>query len=337
MTTTSHQNHPRRIGLTLLRVAIGIGLLVYLFSRFDLSTLKHVLSFQSAQWWWLIAGIIFTFTGLCLGALRWNIILASQHIRLTYWKTFYVFFIGQFFNAFMLGACGGDIARAYYATRECPEHRTEAATTVFIDRAIGLFVTILVACCMIIYHLPYFLQGTSARWSAIAMLLFLITALLAFFILFHRNRFEQWKLLRHLEHRTRFGSLIRKAYDSFYLFKRNHRILVISTLTSMGNLLFLTLACYAFGHSLLIDVPFGTYLTFFPIITVMSAIPITPGSFGVRETLFVTFFQSVQIDPTQGLLLSLFTYAGGLFWSLFGGVLFLLGSRGGSDRSDLLD
>ena len=90
-----------------------------------------VLAQTVSRWPWWLAGIILTFLGLLAGVFRWKEILAAQGLRLPLSRVFSIFFIGQFFNAFMLGACGGDVARAYYASRDTPGRRTEAASTVF--------------------------------------------------------------------------------------------------------------------------------------------------------------------------------------------------------------
>ena len=45
--------------------------------------------------------------------------------------------IAQFFNAFLLGTAGGDVIKAWYAARSCPNQEGEAAVTVFVDRLLG--------------------------------------------------------------------------------------------------------------------------------------------------------------------------------------------------------
>ena len=57
----------------------------------------------------------------------------------------------------------------------------------------------------------------------------------------------------------------------------------------------------------------------------------------MREGLFVAMFQDINIDPVHSLPLSLMNYAGGLAWSLLGGVLFLGFStrRGHTVRAEL--
>jgi uncharacterized protein (TIRG00374 family) len=155
------------------------------------------------------------------------------------------------------------------------------------------------------------------------MIAFLLGAAAGVFVLFRKNVFEHFRFFKRLENNTRLGPLIREAYEALFLFRRNHRLLVISAVLSVMNTAFLTLACWCFGHALGITVPTLDYFALFPIISVLMAVPLTPGSLGVREGLFVSLFPSVMVDRHHALLLSLMVYMGGLLWSFVGGMLYL--------------
>ncbi|MFH0953839.1 MAG: lysylphosphatidylglycerol synthase transmembrane domain-containing protein [Verrucomicrobiota bacterium] len=313
---------PRHTGL-FVRLAICAGLLAYLLKKLDLGLLGRVLANTASHWPWWAAGLLFTFLGLFAGAVRWKEILRAQGLRLSMARVFRIFFIGQFFNAFMLGACGGDVARAYYASRDTPGKRAEAVSTVFVDRAVGLFAMIVFCCVMIVLRISLFLDNQGTRWPGVLMFVFLAVGLVALFALFRRNLFEHWHFFQRLEEDTRLGPLIRRAYEALYLYRAHHRVMAVSLALSVLNLALLTLACYSFGRSLEISRPLIDYFTLFPIISVLAAAPITPGGLGVREGLFVAMFQDIEVDPVRSLPLSLMVYAGSLVWSLFGGLLFV--------------
>ena len=67
-------------------------------------------------------------------------------------------------------------------------------------------------------------------------------------------------------------------------------------------------------------------------VAVSLAVPLTPGSLGVRENLFVSLFASVFVDKPHALLLSLLVYGGGVFWSLAGGIVYLTMGAAGEDK-----
>lgn len=306
-----------------VRIAVCIGLLTFLFYQTDTKSLIDASRDALSHWPWLVAGIMLTFLGLVAGAVRWREILAAQDIRFSPFKVVHIFLVGQFFNAFMLGACGGDVVRAYYAAKGQKGRRTEAITTILLDRGIGLFSMILFCCLMIPLRIHIFLDNEGPRDTGILMIMFLVGALLGFFILFRKNVFEHFRLFQRLENETRIGVLIRKAYDAVFLFRKNHRLLAISLALSWLSMAFLTLACWSFGQALGLQAQVLDYFALFPIISVLMAVPITPGSLGVREGLFASLFPAVMIDRPHAIVLSLMVYAGGVFWSFAGGLVYL--------------
>jgi glycosyltransferase 2 family protein len=306
-----------------LRVVVCIGLLVFLFHQTDTTALFGALVHAVDRWPWLVTGIVMTFLGLAACAVRWGEILAAQGFRFPSLKVLHIFLVGQFFNAFMLGACGGDIIRAYYAAKGQEGKRTEAVTTILMDRGIGLFTMVIFCCFMIPFRLHIFLDHEGPRDTGFLMVFFLMGAVVGIFVLFRKNAFEHFRFFQKLENDTRWGSLIRKAYETFFLFRRNHRLLIVSMALSVLSMAFFTLACWSFGRALDIPVPVVDYFALFPIISVLMSVPITPGSLGVREGLFVSLFRAVMVDRPHAILLSLMVYAGGVFWSFVGGLVYL--------------
>jgi len=321
--TTIMKRKTRNFAGLVLRMSVCAGLLVYLFAKTDRNSLSDAISQACLHWPWLVLGLILTFLGLLSGGIRWGRILAFHGFQFRTRKVLHMFFVGQFFNSFMLGACGGDLVRAYYTWKDQPGRRTAAAMTVVMDRAIGLFATILFSCIMIFARINVFLDNEGPLDTGIVMLTFLVATAAGLFVLFRQNVFEHFRLFRWLENSTRIGPLIRKAYEIFFLYRKDRRVLLPALGLSLFNLVLLTLACCCFGHALNLKVSAIDYFALFPIITVLTAVPITPGSLGVRETLFVSLFSAVFVDRPHAILLSLMVYIGGAFWSLFGGILYI--------------
>ena len=98
----------------------------------------------------------------------------------------------------------------------------------FVDRAIGLFVTIVFCCAMIALRIPLFLDHRGTRGPGVLMFFFLIGSLVAIVALFRRNLFEHWPFFQRLETDTRFGPLIRRSYDAFYLYRGQPRVMLVS-------------------------------------------------------------------------------------------------------------
>lgn len=307
-----------------LRLILGLLILYLVFRRIPVDDLASVLMYSLHAWPWWIAGIAATFLGLLAGALRWHRILSDQGFTLSFAESFRYFFVGQFFNSFFPGACGGDVVRAFYVVRKKEGSKTAAIMTVLMDRAIGLLVFVVFGCVMIALRHRLFIYSRGTRLTAFFMGAFLLASIVGLIVLFQRNLFEHWSLFKRFEENTRAGALLRKAYDVLLAYRSRPKLLVAAIALSIVNLAALTFACFFFGHSLGMEISLLDYLTFFPIITVFTAVPITPGALGIREALFAGMLHTVDVSSSQAVPLSLLMYAGGLIWSLFGGLIFLL-------------
>lgn len=307
----------------LLRLLLGLTLVALLVRSVGPHNLRSALAPLNTHPGWIAAALALTYAALLAGVLRWHILLRTLGLPTPFSRTYRGFFIGQFFNAFLFGACGGDLARAVVAARDHPGKRTEAVTSVFLDRAIGLVVTLLAGCALLLPRLRDFAAFDDARPALLLMAAFLLAAVAFLALFFTRDLFARIPLLQRLERRGRLGPLLRRAYDAIYLFRKNARHLLGPALLSLANLLLLVAASAALAHALELPLAFRDLLAVFPVITVLAAIPLTPGSLGVRETLYIQLLAPFGILPGPALMLSLLGYLAATAWSLYG-ALFLL-------------
>jgi len=86
----------------------------------------------------LLLAVLIHFPVVFPQALRFRWLLAAQSISLGYWECVKLSFAGNFLNfATPFGSHAGDVFKAYFASLHT-EHKTEAVTTVVLDRFIGL-------------------------------------------------------------------------------------------------------------------------------------------------------------------------------------------------------
>lgn len=311
----------------LLRLLLGLFLMALLVRSVGLEHLRSALDPLHSHPGWIAAALSLTFAALATGAVRWHAILQILGLSTPFVRTCRGYFIGQFFNAFFFGACGGDLARAVLAARDHPEKRTEAVTSVFLDRALGLGITLVFGCARLPFHLRDFSAHPEARLALVLMAVFLAAAAAFIALFFTRNLYDRLPGQRRVQPFERLAPLLRRTYEAIYLFRRNGRHLLWPGVLSMANLLLLTAAAAALARALELHLPFGDLLTVFPVITVLAAVPLTPGSLGVRETLYVHLLAPFGIAAGPALMLSLLGYLIATFWSVAGG-LFLLRPAG---------
>lgn len=314
---------PKKVPYALLRLVAGVGIIAYLFSRMDLHGLMAILRESLTRWPWLLCGAMICFICLCIGVIRWKIILDGRGLRMSWGRVFSVFFIGQFFNAFMFGSTGGDLARAFYAAQETNHKKTEAVATVLIDRMIGLVLLDFIALVMLIARAPFYINHWVTHLPALLMLGMNLMTAIGLVILFNIRRFQHWPLLRRITDHAVIGPIIKRTLISIFLYRRKTGILFKTFLLSLAMHLLVILECYCLGRSFQIHLGLIAYLTVIPMIMAIAALPITPGGLGIREGLAVALFGTLGIGITQSLPLSLMLYLISVVWSLFGGMIFL--------------
>jgi uncharacterized protein (TIRG00374 family) len=309
---------------SLLRLVLGLALIAVLARSVGEDNIRAALVPVREHPAWIVLAIVLTFLALLAGVFRWHSLLRTLGLPTAFGRTFRGFFIGQFFNAFLFGACGGDLARALVAAHDHSEKRAEAVTSVFLDRAIGLVVTLLFGCAMLLARFREFARYEEARPALMLMAVFLIASIAFIALFFTRDLFAYSPWLQRFQHQGRIGPRLRRAYDALFLFRRNARHLIWPAALSLANLLLLAAAGAALARALGLALPFRDWLAVFPVITVLAAIPLTPGALGVRETLYIQLLAPLGVAPGPALMLSLLGYLAASLWSLFGGALFLL-------------
>jgi len=307
----------------LLRLGIGLGIIVFLLFRINLKEMLVVLHESLLQWPWLVLGIVFNAVGLWIGIGRWKIILDAQGLKMAWSRVFCVSFIGQFFNSFMFGSTGGDLARAYYAAKETHHKKTEAVATVVIDRMVGLVVLNLIAGVMLVARFNFYRQHWSTHLPALIMIGMIAATIGALFVVYNIRLFKGWPIFRFIEHHPRIGPIVRRLLISIYLYHRRGKILLETALLTLVIHSLIILQCFCFGKSLQINMTIIDYFTVIPLIISIAAIPITPGGLGVREGLAVTMLGALNVSAHQALPLSLMIYLISVVLSLIGGFIFL--------------
>ena len=262
---------------------------------------------------------------IVLGVIRWRMVLEVQGLHLPMRRAVGITFVAQFFNSFLLGSTGGDLIKAYYAARETHHKKTEAVVTVFVDRLLGLWSMLLFAALMMLPNLR--LLFTHERLGACAVLILSMLAVLSVVlgIAFWGGLSKPFPKARSWVKKLPKGDLLERSLDSCRQFGR-HRVFMLKAVglsMALNAVCVLQVITLANGLNLVIS-PVNLFVIV-PIIICISALPITPSGLGVRENLFVLMLAApeINIPATSALSLSLLTYAGGLFWSLIGGAVYV--------------
>jgi glycosyltransferase 2 family protein len=272
-----------------------------------------------------LLSLVFMGATLLVGALRWQLVMKVQGLFLPASRLFSISLVAQFFNAFLLGSTGGDLLKAYYAARETHHQKTEAVVTVVVDRLLGLFSMLSFAGVMMIPNFDLLAKNKRLGLLAITVLLMALACAALLVLAFWGGVSRHLPQARPWLRRLPKGELLERSIDACRRFGRSPRFLLWAALLSMLLNVFCVLQLKTIAAGLGIQTPASALWVIVPMIICISALPITPSGLGVRENLFVVMLAAPQIhvEATKALSLSLLAYAGFLFWSVVGGIVYL--------------
>lgn len=267
-----------------------------------------------------------------MGGLRWRRALRVQGLEISVGEIARVSFVAHFFNAFLLGSTGGDVVKAWVASRWTKEKRAEAALTVVVDRLVGTLALLLFTVAMV----PWAWEGAPGvglftvyrRYQAVLLLIggMALGALLVVGVAFYTGWLSEGARLTRWLRRMPRGESLARALAACRLFGRSRGYVVSAVLYSLviNGAIVGTFA--ALAHGLGLEVPDRVLWFVVPAVVCVAALPVTPSGLGVREHLFVSLL-AIEAFPGvrhgEALALALLGYTANLIWSAVGGVVYL--------------
>jgi uncharacterized membrane protein YbhN (UPF0104 family) len=119
------------------------------------------------------------------------------------------------------------------------------------------------------------------------------------------------------------GKVTAEIYETFGRYKHHKNSFINAILLSVIIQIMNVLVYIVLSHALDIVVPWRFFFLFFPLITIISMMPISVNGLGVREALNVYLFSQVDVLSSQALSLSLLWFFMVSIISLLGGLIFI--------------
>jgi len=274
---------------------------------------------------WLAASVALWGVTILLNAWRWLLVLRSQGLDPGVRRTLEISLVAHFFNSFLLGSTGGDLLKAYYAARVTHHLKTEAVTTVLIDRVLGLFTMLAFATVMLVPN--YELVARHHRTLALGLVILAMFAAAGglLFLSLHGGVSGVVPGARRWLQRLPKADVLQRGLAACRTLGRNRGLLLRPTLISV----LLTIACiyqlltlvWGYGGT----VPLKPMFMIVPAVICISALPVTPNGLGIRDNLYLYLLSlpEIGISPNTAVAISLVAYAGSLVWSALGGFLYV--------------
>jgi len=269
--------------------------------------------------------------------LRWWLLLRSQSVFIPFWSAVRLHFLGLFYNNFMPGSVGGDLVRAWYVTRHT-DKRFEAALSVFVDRAIGLLSTLIIAAFFYFLFLRgqgsvitssdqggFFKSIAQFKWL-IPWVVVAVAAIFAGLSAHRRGRAVLAKAWAYI--RIHGARAFEKLKDAIVIYCRKPlTILTVFGLTVFVQIMVIT-SFWFLGRNLGIDAGIRYYYVFFTLTWVLGAIPVSIGGAVVVEgTLAYMFIQFAGVGKDAASALVLCQRIVWMLASLPGAVIHLFGAH----------
>jgi uncharacterized protein (TIRG00374 family) len=333
---TNQKSKKTRFLSILFRITVAISALAFVFRNQDWTELRGLL----AQVHWqhfLLALVVYC---ACQGgiALRWRILLKAQGIySVSPGSAVRLHYLGLFYNNIMPSSIGGDLLKAWYATKHT-EKRVEAFLSVFVDRAIGLSGMLLMALFAYVFLMEPgtlidnsdekagFVQSLSGHGRILGWLGVGIIVALAVLLIFPpvRQRLVlggAW-VVEHL------SSVIHKTSKALVLYCKRPIALVNAIVLTILMQSATILGFWFLGKDLQIHCALRFYFIVFPVSWIVGALPISIGGVGILEggiRVLFTHLAGIRVEPAVALAIcQRFIW---MLASIPGGIIHLLGAH----------
>ena len=300
--------------LFICQTLVTIGLVVWIFSNPEVRE-NTLTVLQNADLRWVAAAIAVAGVETFLGAIRWRVFLEVLGIHLPFWQTVRLFYLGLFFNTFLVGSVGGDAVKVLALIGQGRPHGA-ALLSVVLDRMSGLGALVLVSCTFILWHYDWLTSSPMAAglvhfvFIYMGCVVFLLSLTLIASGTGVTNRVPKW---------APFRDKMLQLLELYYLFvARWPQTLLASGLSCLMMLgYFSVFYCSMQAYGVKMDL--SQVFALMPAVDVISAMPISLGGVGVREKLFVILLGDLAgVAEVTAVWISLTGFLTTLFWGLLG-------------------
>lgn len=290
-----------------LKIGISVGLLVYLVSLVDLP--RFLWQLRSVRLPLLSVAFLGYLLGQVFSAYKWRLLarpLGFCHSQKAF--TAY-YFAGMYLNLFAPSTLLGDLGRGFLLAGPSG-HRSLAINSVVADRASGLAVLLWIGAAALLvvrsYPIPaplYYATLVGAGGTILG-----------------------WWLLPRvvsslLSPRSRLHAMVENDLAPYWW---NYPLLFrVCGLSALFHVFQIGLQ-YLLALSLRLSIPVEYFFLFIPLVTVLSALPVSFSGVGVREGGYVFFLALIGVSQEQALAMGLLWTALVIGSGLVGGLVFLL-------------
>ena len=292
------KNHISKI----LKLLLTIAILAYVFKRFQVDVRNLFQAVSSPLC--LCLALLFPIAVLPLiSSNRWKLFLHEVGVEESFWTLIKINLISVFQGLILPSSQGQDVLRIYYIEKRHPQYRGRSGSTIIIERMLG-FIILCSICIIALFfiELPHKTTVFTIIGTIFILLLLVVTLLLNKKMnLYLQNKNIKWVGLNKMY------SYVMKMYNTIAYFPYKEVLLssiVLILMYQLSTIMVVYLVFMAYG----IHLPLLTHIALYPIISILSMIPITISGLGIREGFFVYFYSLLGIPSDICVCVSLMNY-----------------------------
>lgn len=298
----------KKLLLTLLKIAISVGILAYLVIDAYRNDVFGKLQSQPKNWWLLSAAAVSCSSAVLLTLIRWYYLVRALDLPFTLREALRLGFLGYLFNLAPMGIVGGDLLKAVMLARQQHGHRAEAVATVFIDRIIGLYMLFVVGAVAILLTGLYQLPNEKIQLVCMLAVAATIVGTIAMVAMLLPD-LSGGRLPALISRLPYVGQTTVRLVLAVGMYRRRMGVLIASAIMSAGVHCLFTLGIYLITRGLYAHYhPLASQFVISPLTAVTGVLPV---SFGPFEYALDRMFTGVPLPdgshmtPGQGLVVAL--------------------------------
>jgi len=291
-----NEKNTKLIKLTLVSL-LTIIIFIFLFSKINF--FEIIESFEHINLFMLILAVLISFfNNLVLNSSMWRQILKCLGCDISFKEAFFIRAASYSFKI-SLPMKSGEFNKSLYLKKQKNFSLKKGTASVLFD----IIITICILLSFMLVY-PIILKINSSN----IFLIITIGLIFSFIIFFCLKATQNFILLVIQKINFKFYTIIKElcAFEKIISKKQSYFVLYVFIIRLITFINY-----YILSRALNLDIPFSKIILFFPVIIIISLLPITISGFGVREgliTIFFSEFASYQSLLSFGILISFVEY-----------------------------
>jgi len=223
---------------------------------------------------------------------RWQLLLDARGIRESVGWLTRTYFVSYAWGQILPTSVGGDASRIIETARRHPGQVAPITGSVFVERALGGAVTLLLAGVGFLLAIGRYPIGAYLWPEGI----FVVATIAAGVVFFSRGIRRRLGFLLPLARRLRVERPARAVYEGIHGYRDHPKALLVVASVTVLLQLSRVIAIYASARAVGIHLSLLPYVVLGPLLFLVMLVPFTVNGIGVREAFFVSFLGNLHVS-----------------------------------------